>query len=97
MRKARYTMVITNDIGMHEKLFVSISSPEKIVWEGEADALTSENSKGSFDVLPGHANFITIIEKKPIIVRRIDGEKEFTFPTAILYVRANNVTVYTNI
>lgn len=82
---------------MHNKLFISISSPEKIVWEGEADALSSENTKGTFDVLPGHANFITMVEKRPIVVHRVDGDKEFTFPTAILYVRSNNVTVYTDI
>jgi len=82
---------------MQEKLFISITSPEKIVWEGEADALSSENSQGPFDILPGHANFVTIIEKKPVIIRREDGDKEFQFATAILYVSSNTITVYTNI
>ena len=82
---------------MQESLFVSINSPEKIVWEGEAQSFSSENSRGVFDILPGHANFVTIVEKKPVIVRRADGNKEFEFATAIIYVKANNVTVYTNI
>lgn len=82
---------------MQEKLFISISSPDKILWEGEADSFTSENSQGVFDVLPGHANFITIIEQKPITVHRVDGSKEFAFSSAIVYVRANNITIYANI
>lgn len=82
---------------MQEKLFVSVNSPEKIVWEGEADAVSSENSRGVFDILPGHANFITIVEKKPILVHRQDGDRGFQFDTAILYVRSNNLTIYTNV
>ncbi len=82
---------------MDDRFFVSINSPEAIVWEGEATAISSKNSRGAFDVLPGHINFITVIEKEPIIVRRDDGDRAFTFPTAIIYVRGGNVTVYTDI
>lgn len=82
---------------MQEKLFVSISSPEKILWEGEAESVSSENSKGAFDILSGHSNFVTIIEKKPLVVRRLDGDREFEFSTAIIYVHQNHITIYTDI
>lgn len=78
------------------KLLVTVSSPEKIVWEGEAQAVTSTNSQGTFDILPEHANFVTVIENKPITIHRADEEKSFTFETAVIYVRSNVVTVYVN-
>lgn len=82
---------------MNPKLYVVISSPERVEWEGEADAVSSENSIGTFDILPGHANFVTMIEKKPIVIRRRDGRKEYTFNASVIYVRSNNVTVYVNL
>jgi F0F1-type ATP synthase epsilon subunit len=82
---------------MQGKLFVSINSPEKVLWEGEADAVSSLNSAGVFDILPGHANFITITNKQSVLVRRSDGDREFNPDTAVIYVRSNLVTVYTDI
>lgn len=82
---------------MQQKLFVSINSPEQVIWEGEADGISSENSKGVFDVLPGHANFVTIIDKKKLLVHRFDGDREFPLDRAVIYVRSNLVTIYTNI
>lgn len=82
---------------MSQKLFVSINSPEQVIWEGEADAVTSENSQGTFDVLPGHVNFVTIIDKKKLLIHRLDGDREFPLERAVVYVRENLVTVYTNL
>jgi F0F1-type ATP synthase epsilon subunit len=82
---------------MPQKLFVSINSPEQVIWEGEADAVTSENSQGPFDVLPGHVNFVTIIDKKSLLIHRLDGDREFPLEKAVIYVHGNLVTIYTNI
>ena len=83
---------------MANTLHLKISTPFQIVYEGEIQSISSINTAGKFDILPEHANFITLIDNKPVIVRSIDKEqKEFNFPLAILYVHGNRVNIYTNI
>lgn len=79
-------------------LKVKIISPRRVIFEGLAESVSSTNSKGDFDVLPGHANFISVVENKPIIVR-LPTQKTagFQFPLAIVFVNSNNVNIYTDI
>ncbi|HEY4502780.1 MAG TPA: hypothetical protein VJH21_03045 [Candidatus Paceibacterota bacterium] len=76
---------------------VVINSPDKLLWEGRAQSISSENSKGTFDVLPEHANFITMIENKPIIVRTGTTDHTFNYENAVLSVRDGKATVYAGI
>lgn len=78
-------------------LHVRINSPEKIIWEGEAEWVSSENSEGKFDILPMHANFLSVIRKKPIVVRSSGKETPYTFETSVIYAHKNTVAIYTNI
>jgi len=77
------------------QLTVEIASPENQIWEGSAVSVSSVNSAGPFDILPLHANFITIIENKPIKINTGTGIKEFSFPNAIIYSSKNRVVIYT--
>lgn len=79
-------------------LFVRIISPTRVFFQGQAESVSSKNVDGNFDILPQHANFITLIEGNPIIVRTPD-KKSFTFklPFAILFTRENKINIYTYI
>lgn len=74
---------------------VKVFSPQKILFEGQAKAISSKNSRGKFDILPGHANFITLIEKNNLEIYKEDGKIE-TIPLneAIVLTQNNIVTVY---
>lgn len=81
-----------------KSLHVRVNSPEKIIWEGDAEWVSSVNRSGPFDILPFHSNFISIIEKQPVKVKLPSGEvKEFSFDHSVIYAHANQVYVYTNI
>lgn len=81
---------------MENKLKVKVVSPEKVVWESAAFSVSSKNSQGKFDILPHHANFLTIIEDQPIkISERKKLLQEFRFPRALIYNRNNQVSIYT--
>lgn len=81
-----------------EFLSVRVSNPDSVLWLGEANSVSSHNSQGDFDILPRHANFITIIQNKPIIVRvRGGGKKEFRFDSAIIYTHSDSVQIFANI
>ena len=78
-------------------LIVRIISPREIIFEGEAWAVSSKNSAGSFDILPYHANFISLVENQSIYVRKIDKQVlQFKFPFAIIYHTNNYVNIYTD-
>ncbi len=79
-------------------LQVRIASPKEIIFEGEATSVSSINSHGKFDILPYHANFLTLIENTPIYVRKPNKETlSFNFPMAIIYNRESRVEIYTDI
>ncbi len=52
-----------------ELLKVKILSPTQTIFEGEAVSLSSVNSSGKFDILPFHANFITLVQNQPLLLR----------------------------
>lgn len=56
-------------------LKVKILSPIQTIFDGEALSVSSTNSTGNFDILPFHANFITLVQKNPIILR-VKSDKE---------------------
>jgi hypothetical protein len=66
-------------------LNVKIFSPTQTIFEGEAVSISSVNSMGKFDILPFHANFITLVQKTPIIVRtKKKGVGEASLPAKAL-------------
>ncbi len=78
-----------------ENLLVTVVSPQQILYSGEAKSISSTNSSGVFDLIPEHANFVTIIEDKPIIIRSNKNQRiEFKFPLAIIYITDNTVKIY---
>lgn len=79
---------------MNDLLDIKIITPKDVLFEGKARAVSSKNSSGKFDILPEHANFITIIENEPIIVHFEKEDKEFKFSQAIIYQKANKVLVF---
>ena len=79
------------------ELLVKVESPDKVLWEGHASAVSATNSIGPFDILPDHANMITLLSDSPITIVTADGEKFFKFAKAVLSVHHNTVSIYTDI
>jgi F0F1-type ATP synthase epsilon subunit len=82
---------------MEGKIHVRINSPEKIIWEGDAVSISSENANGPFDILEMHTNFISLVRDKEIRVTTVDKVESFKFPVSVVYAHSNNVYIYTNI
>lgn len=54
---------------MADYLKVKVLSPNQILFQGLALSISSKNSFGNFDILPYHANFITLVQNQPITIR----------------------------
>ena len=67
---------------------------EKEPFAGEAEAVSSQNKLGKFDILPKHTNFITLIFSNLTI--NTFGKKKiaYQFEKGVLEVSENKVNVF---
>jgi len=75
-------------------LHVIVRAPEKVVFEGPVESMTSKNKRGKFDLLPYHENFISLIEDKLTIREKGKPPQEISVGNAILKISKNQVEVY---
>jgi F0F1-type ATP synthase epsilon subunit len=80
-----------------KQLTLVVKNRQNVVFQSPAYALSSENEIGSFDVLPEHANFISLI-RKHIVIHRL-GAPDFEIPISagIMKVWKDQVNVYLDI
>lgn len=88
----------------HQKIiYIRIKTPEAILFEGEAEALTSINERGVFDVLPYHTNFISVIREYIIIHqkgkdlpagRQASNMKKLDIQNGVIRVYENKVQIF---
>jgi len=81
-----------------ESLKVVAKSREETIFDGQVKSLSSINSHGLFDILPNHANFISII-KDYFRVVKVDNSSQTINITgqAVLRVFQNNIYIYMGI
>ena len=78
-------------------LMVKMSTPEKVLFEGQALSLSSINAKGDFNMMVDHTNFITVIKDKLILFLDHDQQREFDVDMGILRCFDNNIEVFLGI
>lgn len=80
-----------------EKLNVAARSPFELYFEGEAVALSASNRIGAFDILPGHADFFSMLEPGEIIITPDGGDPvKIDAKNGILTVRDNQAYLFVN-
>jgi F0F1-type ATP synthase epsilon subunit len=78
-------------------LQVQVRTRQGLVFDGSLASVSSVNSMGPFDVLPQHANFISMISKK-LTLRRSDGRTdEMEMEDGVMIVEENKVRVFLGI
>lgn len=79
-------------------LNLKVNSLKGVVFEGDVEAVTSYNNKGKFDILPGHARFISIIGKEIVIYLDKDkNKKKYRLGEAVLRCADNKINVYLDV
>lgn len=81
----------------NQKLQVTIKSPLALLYKGEATAVTLTNDRGKFDILPLHANFISLIKDMVIIHETVDSQKDIKIEEGIAKVFENTVDIFIGI
>jgi F0F1-type ATP synthase epsilon subunit len=80
-------------------LTVIARAPFHIYYEGEAMTVSASNSVGPFDILPGHADFFSILDPGNVSINIGTGEEPMTFDitNGIVAVRNDEVMLFVNI
>ncbi len=79
------------------KINVIARAPFQVYYEGEADSLSATNRIGKFDILPGHADFFSVLHPGDIVIQNGDAEPTiFPIVNGIITVRDNEVRLFVN-
>lgn len=76
-----------------EQLAVTLMSPERTLFEGEADLVVAPAWDGEVGILRGHAPMMVLLGSGELRVRRGDVERHFTVSGGFLQVVEDVVTV----
>jgi F0F1-type ATP synthase epsilon subunit len=87
-------MSAKNDL---KQLKVIARAPFHIYYEGPAKVVSAANRVGEFDVLPGHADFFSVMVACKIIIETDSDNISFSITGGIIGVRNDEVSIFVNI
>jgi F-type H+-transporting ATPase subunit epsilon len=80
-----------------KKLSVIARAPFNVYYEGEADVVSATNKVGPFDILPGHADFFSMLQAGEIKIDPGSGDPiVFMAKNGIVAVRDDEVMIFVN-
>jgi len=80
----------------NSKLTVVVRNKDKVLYIGQAYAVTAVNDKGVFDILEQHENFISLIKDKVIVHTTPKEKMEIQIENGIVRVYKDKVYIYVN-
>lgn len=84
-------------ISTKPKLQVVIKSRKKELYNDFASSVTSVNTTGAFDILPQHANFITLVKDFITVDEGLSTKQSFKLDRGVIRVKGDVVTAYLGI
>ncbi|MGH7156876.1 MAG: hypothetical protein ACREGG_02075 [Candidatus Saccharimonadales bacterium] len=78
-------------------LKVTARAPFHIYYEGPARSVSATNQVGQFDVLPGHADFFSIMIAGEVVIETEDNSISFQIANGIITVRDDEAMLFVNI
>ncbi len=83
----------------HQKpslLTVIAREPFKVHYEGPARVVSATNKVGRFDVLPGHADFFSVMSPGEVVIETETETVNFAVSGGIIGVRDDEVMLFVN-
>jgi F0F1-type ATP synthase epsilon subunit len=85
------------DINTPTDLDLHVRSRTTNYFQGKVKSVTSVNDTGEFDVLPMHANFITLVKDYVLLDKGSPTEKRIEFKTAVASIISNHIDIYVGV
>jgi F0F1-type ATP synthase epsilon subunit len=83
--------------GQSTELKVIARGPFKVYYEGSAKVVSADNRVGPFDILPGHADFFSLLTPCDVTIDTNKDPVNFQANNGIITVRADEVMLFINI
>jgi F0F1-type ATP synthase epsilon subunit len=78
------------------KLNVIARAPFHLYYQGQANIVSATNKVGRFDVLPGHANFFSVMSPGEVVIETGIDTINFDIIGGIIGVRDDQVMLFVN-
>jgi len=78
------------------QLNVIARAPFTIYYEGAAEVVSATNPVGKFDILPGHADFFSMLEDSDVSIITANDTVDFHITNGIMTVRDDDVLLFVN-
>lgn len=79
------------------QLKVIARAPFHVYYEGSARIVSAANKVGQFDVLPGHADFFSVLIPGEVVIETDQNTISFPLSNGIISVRDDEVMLFANI
>jgi F0F1-type ATP synthase epsilon subunit len=79
-----------------QDLTVVARSPFRIYYEGPANMVSAANQVGKFDILPGHADFFSVMTPGEVIIETGKDSVSFKITNGIATVQDGQVILFVN-
>lgn len=80
-----------------DELIVIARAPFHVYYEGKAQVVTATNKVGTFDILPGHADFFSMLSPGDVTIETEEDTVTFNINNGIITVRDNKAMLFVNI
>lgn len=78
------------------RLTVIARAPFQVYYQGPAKVVTAKNRIGTFDILPGHADFFSVMTPSEVSIETDTDTITFTSNGGIVGVRDDEVMLFVN-
>ena len=78
---------------LERRFHLEIRTPQTLIYEGDVSSVKAPGELGSFEILPGHIPFLTILETGEIRVRETDSPQSLAVSGGVFEVLRTGVTV----
>ena len=77
-------------------LKVIARAPFKVYYDGDAYSLSAENKVGAFDILPGHADFFSMLSPCVVTIQTAGEPVEFNAHSGMITVKHDEIMLFVN-
>ncbi len=78
-------------------LHVIARAPFELYYDGHSSSVSATNRIGNFDILPGHADFFSMLRAGKVIIETDTEPVEIDITNGIMTVRGDEVLLFVNI
>lgn len=71
-------------------------APFNVYYEGLAESVSATNKVGNFDILPGHAEFFSVLTPGEVTIETPDNTVSFKISNGIITARDDEVLLFVN-